>query len=212
MFLLRNENKDIEGQCPCTVVELVSKPTCEPLVRLFLEWYEEILVFCHAIAVSLDPLFLYVPVIKEDKKCIGLNKVLWIIAIVSRSVTDIIYLVHFVVKFMIRRDAGNNESNTTSWAKGRRHLWPIMFNVLVILPIPQVVMPSIFSEMRRTKSSNITILNSLILLQYGPRVFQIYRYWKQLKSVKKPNKASLWIKASSNLFLYILAGHVLGAF
>ncbi|KAK7828645.1 cyclic nucleotide-gated ion channel 1 [Quercus suber] len=76
----------------------------------------------------------------------------------------------------------------------------------------KVVMPSIFSEMRRTKSSNITILNSLILLQYGPRVFQIYRYWKQLKSVKKSNKASLWIKASSNLFLYILAAHVLGAF
>ena len=140
MFLFRNENKDIEGQCPsnCNVVEFVSKPTIGPLVRLFLKWYEEILVFCRAIAVSLDPLFLYVPVIKEDKKCIGLNKVLWIIAVVSRLVTDIIYLVHIVVKSMIRRDEGNNESNTTCWAKGRRHLWSIMFNVLVILPIPQV--------------------------------------------------------------------------
>ncbi|KAK7835767.1 cyclic nucleotide-gated ion channel 1 [Quercus suber] len=74
-------------------------------------------------------------------------------------------------------------------------------------------MPSMYSEMRRTKSSNIKILNSLILLQYGPRVFQIYRYWKGLKSEEESNnKASQWFKASWNLFLYILAGHVLGAF
>ncbi|KAK7835510.1 cyclic nucleotide-gated ion channel 1 [Quercus suber] len=75
-------------------------------------------------------------------------------------------------------------------------------------------MPSMYSEMRRrTKSSNITIFNSLILLQYVPRVFQIYRYWKELNSEgESNNKASQWFKASWNLFLYILAGHVLGAF
>uniref|UniRef100_A0A7N2MVF8 Uncharacterized protein n=1 Tax=Quercus lobata TaxID=97700 RepID=A0A7N2MVF8_QUELO len=205
--LSKKENKDIEGQCrPSKVVEFVSKS----LVRLFRKWYEEILVLFRAFAVSLDPLFFYVPMIKEDKKCIGLNKLLWTIAIVSRSVTDVVYLVHFVVKSYKQR---GSKANTTCWEKGRRHLWSIMFNVLVILPIPQVVMPSIFSEMRRrTKSSNITILNSVILLQYGPRVFQIYRYWKELKRAGKTNKASLWITASLNLFLYILAGHVLGAF
>ncbi|XP_075673250.1 cyclic nucleotide-gated ion channel 1-like isoform X2 [Castanea sativa] len=214
----RNENKDIEGQFPSKCVELkfakfLSKITiwAPLLVGLFDRWYDELLVFCRAIAVSLDPLFFYVPVIKEDKKCIELNKVLWIIAIVSRSVTDIIYLVYFVVESIKLRDESNDESNTTVWAKGRRHLWSIMVNVLVILPIPQVVMSSIFSEMRRTKTSNIIILNSLILLQYWPRVFKIYRPWKALISAEKSNKASLLIKASLNLFLYILAGHVLGA-
>ncbi|XP_050260442.1 cyclic nucleotide-gated ion channel 1-like isoform X1 [Quercus robur] len=207
--LVRNENKDIEGQCrPSEVVESASKSTFKPLVDLFLKWYEEILVLFRAFAVSLDPLFFYVPVIKEDKKCIGLNEVLWTIAIVSRSVTDVVYLVHFVVKSYKER---GSKANTTGRENGRRHLWS-MFNVLVILPIPQVVMPSIFSEMRQKKSSNITILNYVILLQYGPRVFQIYRYWKQLKRAGKTNKASLWITASLNLFLYILAGHVLGAF
>ena len=146
MFFFRNEDKDIEEQCPrkvvefvsnskfikvvefvskskfIKVVEFVSKSKFEQLVQLFHRLCDEILVFCRAIAVSLDPLFLYVPVIKEDKKCIELNKVLWIIAIVSRSVTDFIYLVHFVVK-----------------SKKRRHFWPFfMLNILVILPIPQV--------------------------------------------------------------------------
>ncbi|KAM3694006.1 hypothetical protein ACJW31_07G028000 [Castanea mollissima] len=97
--------------------------------------------------------------------------------------------------------------------KGPRLLWSIMFKVLVILPIPQVVMPSIFSEMRRTKSSNTTIiLNSVILLQYGLRVYHIYQHWKKLiRREESKVKASQWFKASWNLFLYILAGHVLGA-
>ncbi|KAL4614155.1 hypothetical protein ACB092_07G033700 [Castanea dentata] len=135
----RNENKDIEGQCPSKVVEFVSKTKFGPLVRFFLPWYHEILVFFRAIAISLDLLFFYVPMIKEDKKCIGLNKALFIIAIVLRSVIDIIYIAHFVVKSQIRLDERNNESNTTCWAKVRRHLWFIMFNVLFILPIPQVM-------------------------------------------------------------------------
>ena len=99
MFLFRNENSDIERQCPSKVVKSDSKTKFEPS-----QWNGEILVFCRAIALSLDPLFFYVPVIKEDKKCIGLNKVLWTIAVVSRSVTDVIHLVHFVVKSMMRRD------------------------------------------------------------------------------------------------------------
>ena len=131
--MCRNENKDIEGQCrPSKVVEFVSK---SPLVGLFLKWYEEILVLFRAFAVSLDPLFFYVPVIKEDKKCIGLNEVLWTIAIVSRSATDVVYLVHLVVKSYKER---GSKANTTGREKGRRHLWS-MFNVLVILPIPQVM-------------------------------------------------------------------------
>ena len=120
MFLFRNENKS----------------TFESLVDLFLKfkWHEEILVFGRAIAVSLDPLFFYVPVIKEDKKCIGLNKVLRTIPIVSRSVTNTICLVYFVVKSKIRNDLLD-----TIRVKGRRSSWSyFMLHILVILPIPQV--------------------------------------------------------------------------
>ncbi|KAM3694010.1 hypothetical protein ACJW31_07G028200 [Castanea mollissima] len=203
--LCGNESKDTEGQCRPSKRKNVAESVSETkLGQLFLRWYDEILVFFRTLAVSLDPLFFYVPVIKEDKKCIGLNKVLWNTAVVSRSVIDVVFLVHFVVKFMIRPHKRE---------KGPRLLRSIMFKVLVILPIPQVVMPIIFSEMRRTKSSNITILNSVILLQYGPRVYHIYQQWKKLiRKKESKDKASQWFKASWNLSLYILAGHVLGAF
>ena len=132
--MFRDEDKNIEAQCPPNVVEFLKKNAkLKSLVRMllpwFLPWYRQIFVFFRALAVSLDPLFFYVPVIKEDKKCIGLNNVVWTIAVVSRSVIDAVFLVHFVVEYKIRRD---------ELEKARRHLWFIMLNVLAILPIPQV--------------------------------------------------------------------------
>ena len=127
--MFRNEDRDIEEQRPSKVVEFLTNPKLKRLVQLFLPWYRQIFVFFRTLAVSLDPLFFYVPLIKEDKKCIGLNNVVWTIAVVSRSVVDAVFLVHFVVEYMIRRDELKN---------GRRHLWFIMLNVLAILPIPQV--------------------------------------------------------------------------
>nr|POF08080.1 cyclic nucleotide-gated ion channel 1 [Quercus suber] len=189
--------------------------TLKLLVGLFLDWYEGILVFCHVIAVSLDPLFFYVPVIKEDKRCIELNNVLWTIAIVLRSVTDVVYLVHFVVKSVVKskiRKERNDESNSKehsdeSRVKGRRYFWPFfMLNILVILPIPQVLMSKILSEMRRAKYTNyVTILNAVILSQYVPRVLQIYL---SLKELGKNKIIPIRIRASFNFFLYILAGYV----
>ncbi|KAK4564809.1 hypothetical protein RGQ29_006751 [Quercus rubra] len=67
-------------------------------------WYNILLVSSRAIALSLDPLFFFVPVIHEDKKCISEDKKMWINAIFWRSVLDFIYLVHFVVKFYEKKE------------------------------------------------------------------------------------------------------------
>ena len=105
--------------------------------------YKILLVSSRAIALALDPLFFFVPVIHEDKKCISEDKKMWINAIFWRSVLDFIYLVHFVVKFY--NEKKEDESNTTS-AKGQRYLWMwFMFDILVILPIPQVIQKLTFS-------------------------------------------------------------------
>ncbi|CAB4301040.1 unnamed protein product [Prunus armeniaca] len=55
------------------------------------------------------------------------------------------------------------------------------------------------------------IINFLVMVQYLPRVLRIYL---SCKRAKKPFKGQipLWLKGLLNLFLYILASHVLGAF
>ena len=66
-------------------------------------------------------------------------------------------------------------------------------------------MSNILSEMRRAKYTiNVTILNAVILIQYGPRILQIYRSLKELEELDIP----INIRASFNFFLYLLAGHV----
>ncbi|XP_030942627.1 cyclic nucleotide-gated ion channel 1-like [Quercus lobata] len=164
--------------------------------------YKIFLVSSRAIALSLDPLFFFVPVIHEDKKCISEDKKMWINAIFWRTVLDLIYLVHFVVYFYKEK----KEKEKSQW-----YLWMrFMFDILVILPIPQVLMSNVLSEMRRAKNTiSVKILNAVILIQYGPRILQIYLSLKELEGL---DKIPIEIRASFNFFLYLLAGHVFGAF
>ena len=99
--------------------------------------YKILLVSSRAIALALDPLFFFVPVIHEDKKCISEDKNMWINAIFWRSVLDFIYLVHFVVYFYKEK----KKKEKCQW-----YLWMwFMFDILVILPIPQVIQKLTFS-------------------------------------------------------------------
>ena len=112
----------------------------------FLQRWNVVFVLSCVIAVSLDPLFFYLAVIKEEKKCIGFDEKLWTIAIVLRSVNDIFYVVHIILQFRtsfidekLLKD-GKPQLNTDARKIARRYLWSFHFllDILVILPIPQV--------------------------------------------------------------------------
>nr|POE83914.1 cyclic nucleotide-gated ion channel 1 [Quercus suber] len=196
-----------------------SKTILDPRKAFLKRWNVGFVLSC-VIAVSLDPLFFYLPVINEDKKCIRLDKKLWITAIVLRSFFDIIHLLHIILQFRTGfidkklLKSGKSELNTDAWKIAQKYLWPwFLFDIITILPIPQVVTLTIFSEMRGTKSSKkVKFLNSIVLFQYVPRVSQIYLSWRKLITNNKKFDRIVLVKASLNFILYILAGHVLGAF
>ncbi|XP_030945142.1 cyclic nucleotide-gated ion channel 1-like isoform X2 [Quercus lobata] len=192
-----------------------------------IKWYKILFVSSRAIALALDPLFFFVPVIHEDKKCISEDKKMWINAIFWRSFLDFKYLVHFVVKFYIEKNEvelslktpGADESKGQrckfwNFSQEEKELWKLrmwfMFDIIVIFPFPQVLMSNILSEMRRAEYTNyVTILNAVILIQYVPRVLQIYL---SLKKLDEHKNIPIPIRASFNFFLYVLAGYVFGAF
>ncbi|KAL6282877.1 hypothetical protein ACE6H2_013806 [Prunus campanulata] len=106
-----------------------------------LQLWNNIFVISCVVAVSLDPLFLYIPIIKEKNKCLGMDKKLRNAALVLRSLTDIIFVVRIV--HQIRTKLEDSEEP----AEGRESLgwkWrpllcvPIIIDLLAILPIPQV--------------------------------------------------------------------------
>lgn len=143
-------NEDIEGQLPRDVGRDHSvnerntlKKILDPKGEFLQSWNVIFLLSC-VTSVFLDPLFFYLPVINEDKKCIGLDKKLWITAIVLRTVTDIIYLAHIILQFRTgfmdkERERLGKGLNTDAWKIAKRYLWPyFIIDILAILPIPQV--------------------------------------------------------------------------
>ena len=117
-------------------------------------------------SVLLDPLFFYLPVINESKKCIGLDKKLRTTALVLRSVTDFFHLMHICFRIRTRykdeeplskkeeEELSKKEEEkeplskkeeeaepTKTCKEAWRRFWPyflFLIDILVILPVPQV--------------------------------------------------------------------------
>ncbi|KAL4614132.1 hypothetical protein ACB092_07G032400 [Castanea dentata] len=112
----------------------------------FLQRWNIIFVLSCVIAILLDPLFFYLPVINGDRKCIELDKRLWTRALFLRSFNDMIYLMHIILQFRTGfidkklQKLGRPALITDSWKIAQRYLWPyFLLDLLVILPIPQVL-------------------------------------------------------------------------
>ncbi|KAF5442256.1 hypothetical protein F2P56_034936 [Juglans regia] len=176
----------------------------------YFHWDVAFLVVC-VVAVAVDPLFFYLPVINGATKCITIDTTLKIIAICVRSFLDLVAFGNLLASrdYMMRSD--------------------YVINILAILPAPQIVVPLMFSEMSGSKFLNIRrILKAVVLFQYVPRIIRIYRLWRKVNETStrfKVMKAEgyknmmmirpkglIVMKAGFNLFLYLVASHVLGAF
>lgn len=88
---------------------------------VFLLWF--------VIVIFVDPWFLYIPMVNDDKKCIEFDKDLWTAASAARSVFDLFY----VIDNIFRLHTGIRKSS-------RKRSWFLfLIDVLIILPIPQVM-------------------------------------------------------------------------
>ncbi|XP_020413657.1 cyclic nucleotide-gated ion channel 1 [Prunus persica] len=161
-----------------------------------INWRKIFVISC-VISVIVDPLFLYIPIINQDLKCIDMDKALNKTAFALRAVADFSYFVDLLVRLKISK---------TIWQSC------ILIDILALLPLPQVVIILFFSKAKGWRSLNIAMLmNSLAMVQYVPRILRIYFSCKELKESFN-ERIGLWIKSVLNFFMYILASHVLGAF
>ncbi|KAA8540020.1 hypothetical protein F0562_026712 [Nyssa sinensis] len=186
----------------------------------FLQKWNKIFVLSCVIAVSLDPLFFYIPVINDDKKCLGLDQKLEITASVLRSFTDIFYMIHIIFQFRTgfiapsSRVFGRGVLVEDAWAIAWRYLsFYFLIDILAVLPLPQVVILIIIPNMGGSKSLNTkNLLKFVVFFQYIPRVLRVYPLYKEVTRTSGILTETAWAGAAFNLFLYMLASHVLGAF
>ncbi|XP_021803176.1 uncharacterized protein LOC110747287 [Prunus avium] len=176
-------------------------------------------------AVSLDPLFLYIPIINQDMNCLSLDQNLKITALTLRSVTDLFYVMDIIIEIYTSGICssltnGFHHSSklqflgNTFLPKVAKMIWQsyILIDILAIIPLPQVLILTFFSKMRASRSLDTRkfIMNFFVLMQYLPRVIRIYLSCKAPKMSHK-RQTPVWVKGVLNFFMYILASHVLGA-
>lgn len=116
----------------------------DPQGRFLQQWNKVFVLVC-VIAVSLDPLFFYIPVIDNENKCLDLDKTLKITACVLRSITDLFYINHIILQFHTgfiaptSRVFGRGELIEDSAAIAKRYLLSYFtVDVVAVLPLPQV--------------------------------------------------------------------------
>ncbi|VFQ67558.1 unnamed protein product [Cuscuta campestris] len=186
----------------------------------FRQRWNKIFVLLCIVAISLDPLFLYIPVVDNVNKCLGLDKKLEITASVLRSCTDIVYILHIVLQFRTgfiapsSRVFGRGVLVEESWEIAKRYLsFYFVIDILSVLPLPQVGILILIPKMRGANPlSTKNLLKFGVFLQYIPRILRVYPLYKEVTRTSGILTETAWAGAAFNLFLYMLASHVLGAF
>ena len=109
-----------------------------------MKWNQKFALIC-VVAVSLDPLFIYVPIINQKDMCLTMDNTLGTTAIVLRLFTDLIYIgniVHNVAKaYKVLKKEGKWKSDKV--LRNALEIWKyswlvLLVDFLAILPIPQV--------------------------------------------------------------------------
>nr|CAA05637.1 putative calmodulin binding transporter protein [Hordeum vulgare subsp. vulgare] len=185
----------------------------------FLQRWNKIFVLSCIFAVSVDPLFLYIPVINDKNLCWYLDRKMKITASVLRSFTDIFYILHIIFQFR----TGFITSSSTNFGRGvlvedryaiaKRYLSTyFLIDVCAVLPLPQVVIWIVLPTLQVSqfmKAKNILML--IVICQYVPRVIRIRPLYLQITRSAGIITETAWAGAAFNLIIYMLASHVLGA-
>ncbi|KAF6148572.1 hypothetical protein GIB67_042531 [Kingdonia uniflora] len=186
----------------------------------FLQFWNRLFVISCILAVSVDPLFFYLPVINHQSNCLGIDWKLAVTTTTLRTVIDAFYVIHMVFQFRTAyiapssRVFGRGELVEDPAKIARRYLrWYFIIDLLAVLPIPQV---TVWKFLQKSKGSDVLATKQallfIVLLQYVPRFFRILPLTSELKRTVGVFAESAFAGAAYYLLWYMLASHIVGAF
>lgn len=125
-------------------LEVSEKKIFDPQDK-FLQLLNKLFVVSCILAVSVDPLFFYLPVIDGSLHCLGIDRKLAITATTLRTIVDTFYIIHMVLQFRTAyiapssRVFGRGELVIDPAQIAKRYLrWHFIIDSLAVLPLPQV--------------------------------------------------------------------------
>ncbi|KAI3450582.1 hypothetical protein Pfo_007247 [Paulownia fortunei] len=197
--------------------ERVKKKILDPRGPTIRRWNKIFLVSC-LVSLFVDPLFFYLPVVKENV-CIDIGLTLEVVLTIIRSIADIFYTIQIYIRFRTAYVAPSSrvfgrgelviDSSKIASRYFRKYFW---LDVVAALPLPQVLIWAIIPNLRGSTMTNTkNVLRFIIIFQYIPRLFLIYPLSSQIVKATGVVTETAWAGAAYNLMLYMLASHILGA-
>ncbi|XXG55349.1 hypothetical protein AAC387_Pa03g3043 [Persea americana] len=189
----------------------------DPGSEIVLRWNRIFFVSC-IVALFLDPLYFYLPSI-GGSACFDIDLKLGILVTFLRSVTDLFYLAHMLMKFRIAFTApsskvfGRGELVMDSRQIALRYLKSnFIIDFAAMLPLPQFVIWFIIPAVKSSTANHTNnTLALVVLIQYVPRLFLIFPLNARIVKTTGVVTKTAWAGAAYNMVLYMLASHVLGA-
>ncbi|KAI8570150.1 hypothetical protein RHMOL_Rhmol01G0010900 [Rhododendron molle] len=196
------------------------KRILDPGSEIVLQW-NRIFIFSCLVALFVDPLYFYLPSItgKGSSQCVKSDLNLRIVVTCFRTIADLFYLLHVVIKFRTAfvapssRVFGRGELVMDPKKIAQRYIRSDFFiDLIATLPLPQIVIWFIIPATRHSQADhNNNALALIVLIQYVPRLYLIFPLSSQIIKATGLVTKTAWAGAAYNLLLYMLASHVLGA-
>ncbi|KAG5618646.1 hypothetical protein H5410_018470 [Solanum commersonii] len=190
----------------------------DPQDKSLLFWNRLLVISC-IFAVSIDPLFLYLPVFKDEGKCLHIDESLANIVSWMRTAVDLFYLIRMVLQFRTAfiapssRVFGRGELVIDPKQIATRYLSRyFVVDFLSVLPAPQTVT---WRYLGGSRGSDVlitkTLLSYIILIQYIPRFLRFIPLSSDLKKTAGVFAETAWAGAAYYLLWFVLASHIFGA-
>ncbi|KAF7806596.1 cyclic nucleotide-gated ion channel 17 isoform X1 [Senna tora] len=196
------------------------KRILDPGSDIVLKWNRVFIVSC-LVALFVDPLYFYLPSVRRytESSCVRTDLSLRIVVTFLRTIADIFYLLHLIIKFRTAyvapssRVFGRGELVMDPKKIARRYFRSDFFiDFIATLPLPQMVIWFIIPATRSPQTDHKNnALALIVLLQYVPRLYLIFPLSSQIIKATGVVTKTAWAGAAYNLLLYMLASHVLGA-
>ncbi|WJX80378.1 hypothetical protein P8452_63387 [Trifolium repens] len=190
----------------------------DPKGPMLQKWNQIFVITC-VMAVSVDPLFFYIPVIVGKNKCLDLDEPLQTIASVLRTFFDLFYVICIIFRFRTgflapsSRVFGRGVLVGDPVAIMKRYLSShFIIDILSIIPLPQVIVLAIIPHLKSSRPVLAKdFLKYTVLIQYVPRLLRIRPLYEEVTRTSGILAETAWARAVFNLLLYMLASHVIGA-
>ncbi|CAI0455370.1 unnamed protein product [Linum tenue] len=230
-----------------TIAAISSPPNGEPHPLLILWRYQildpdsdivtywnHVFLLTSILALFIDPLYFFLPLVVAKDLCFSFDHHLAVKITCYRSIADLFFILHIVLKFRTAfvapntRVFGRGELVMDSNEIAHRYLRSdFVIDVAAALPLPQVKLLTSLSKMpivtkiviwlvipvarNHTADYANNTLSLIVLIQYIPRMFVIFPLHQRIVKTTGFIVKTAWAGAAYNLVLFILASHVLGA-